>query len=301
MFGIFPSAKTKPVYQPAKQQDKKKTIVMIENLLYVSKITLLAINIACVFLSTFFIKRSSVNDASLSKMKTATRKKILLIVAHPDDEAMFFTPTIGNMKDHFDVFVLCLSAGNADKLGATRIQEFWASCKSLGILPANAHKIVQQEQQIADPETRVILVDNEQLFKDGMQTQWQHERVASFVAACCKLWQIDTLLTFDEFGISSHANHIAVHHGCKLAAADAGLEMLCLHTTNWLNKYCSFASIYWQRQHDFVFVTLIMTAAYNAMEQHASQFVWFRKLFIVFSSYAYMNVLIPYNANKKQS
>jgi N-acetylglucosaminylphosphatidylinositol deacetylase len=34
-------------------------------------------------------------------------------------------------------------------------------------------------------------------------------------------------------------------------------------------------------------------AAWPALRAHHSQFVWFRKLFILFSSYIYINTLIP--------
>jgi len=35
------------------------------------------------------------------------------VIAHPDDEAMFFTPTIKEIQSQGrDVFLLCLSSGN---------------------------------------------------------------------------------------------------------------------------------------------------------------------------------------------
>lgn len=38
---------------------------------------------------------------------------ILLVIAHPDDECMFFAPTILNLlKEGYTVYLLCLSAGN---------------------------------------------------------------------------------------------------------------------------------------------------------------------------------------------
>jgi N-acetylglucosaminylphosphatidylinositol deacetylase len=36
-------------------------------------------------------------------------------------------------------------------------------------------------------------------------------------------------------------------------------------------------------------------AAWPALRAHQSQFVWFRKLFTLFSSYIYINTLIPVN------
>ena len=39
--------------------------------------------------------------------------KALFVTAHPDDECMFFSPTIyGLQKDGWEVYLLCLSTGN---------------------------------------------------------------------------------------------------------------------------------------------------------------------------------------------
>lgn len=39
------------------------------------------------------------------------KKTVLVITAHPDDECMFFSPTILNLQQSCTVHVLCLSAG----------------------------------------------------------------------------------------------------------------------------------------------------------------------------------------------
>jgi len=41
-------------------------------------------------------------------------KRALLVVAHPDDEAMFFTPTIQSLQGQCSsIVILCLSNGEA--------------------------------------------------------------------------------------------------------------------------------------------------------------------------------------------
>lgn len=50
------------------------------------------------------------------KKKTNTilqnSKRVLLVTAHPDDESMFFGPTLVNIiRDGIDVYLLCLSNG----------------------------------------------------------------------------------------------------------------------------------------------------------------------------------------------
>ena len=68
-------------------------------------------------------------------------ERILLLTAHPDDECMFFAPTIQALT--FDrvtsshVHSLCLSTGDADGLGDLRKEELSRSLDVLGVHPAN--------------------------------------------------------------------------------------------------------------------------------------------------------------------
>ena len=62
---------------------------------------------------------------------------ILLLTAHPDDECMFFAPTLlalqETLKPPPTLYSLCLSVGNADGLGDVRRHELAASLDVLGI------------------------------------------------------------------------------------------------------------------------------------------------------------------------
>ena len=96
---------------------------------------------------------------------TLDAHKVLLVIAHPDDECMFFAPTLSVLtRQHVQVFVLCLSngefasnphlsaplslrifhavgshtyhshtAGNAEGLGAVREKELLAACTVLRV------------------------------------------------------------------------------------------------------------------------------------------------------------------------
>jgi len=47
-----------------------------------------------------------------SKYEENKSKTVLFITAHPDDEAMFFVPTIISLKEHgYKMHLLCLSNG----------------------------------------------------------------------------------------------------------------------------------------------------------------------------------------------
>ena len=59
--------------------------------------------------------------------------RVLIITAHPDDECMFFGPTILHLKmRNIPVKIICLSSGNYDGLGQTRIKEFLKAIEAYG-------------------------------------------------------------------------------------------------------------------------------------------------------------------------
>lgn len=63
-------------------------------------------------------------------------KRICLLIAHPDDEAMFFAPTLLQLtqpENGNHVKILCLSSGDADGLGETRKRELVQSGLALGL------------------------------------------------------------------------------------------------------------------------------------------------------------------------
>lgn len=94
--------------------------------------------------------RATESDNVLIDIQDATKKaNILLLTAHPDDECLFFAPTVlalmtqkySQMDTHSqgstaiapELFSLCLSTGNADGLGEIRKTELENSLEVLGI------------------------------------------------------------------------------------------------------------------------------------------------------------------------
>jgi N-acetylglucosaminylphosphatidylinositol deacetylase len=64
----------------------------------------------------------------------------LLVIAHPDDEAMFFVPTLRALAaSRTPTHILCLCTGDYDRLGARRRGELFASARRLGIEGAAVH------------------------------------------------------------------------------------------------------------------------------------------------------------------
>ena len=68
-------------------------------------------------------------------------KKVLLVTAHPDDEALFFSPTLLAVPRGVQVFSLCLSYGDSEGLGKVRKEEFYRAMDVLKV-PANRRWIL---------------------------------------------------------------------------------------------------------------------------------------------------------------
>lgn len=68
-------------------------------------------------------------------------KKVLLVTAHPDDEALFFSPTLLAMPRGIQVFSLCLSYGDSEGLGQVRKEEFHRAMDVLKV-PTNRRWIL---------------------------------------------------------------------------------------------------------------------------------------------------------------
>jgi len=126
----------------------------------------------------------------------ASAREVALVIAHPDDEVMFFYPYLYNAPPS-SVSVLCLSTGNADGLGKIREMELRTSCDRIRSIKACS------------------VVDHPEL-QDGMDQKWPPHVVAQEVGTFVEAHDnIQTILTFDHLGVSFHPNHIAVSTGVK--------------------------------------------------------------------------------------
>lgn len=75
-------------------------------------------------------------------------RNVLLVIAHPDDEAMFFVPSMLKVMTTGFPHVLCFSTGNYDGLGGIRSKELVKSCRVLGIPASNVMVCDHKELQV---------------------------------------------------------------------------------------------------------------------------------------------------------
>ncbi|KAL6463860.1 hypothetical protein MHYP_G00282510 [Metynnis hypsauchen] len=206
--------------------------------------------------------------------------RALFVTAHPDDECMFFAPSVLKLvESKASVYLLCLSSGNFYKQGAQRRQELLDSCAVLGI-PAN----------------RVTIVENKEL-PDDPKAEWSTALTSSLIFKHIRTCSINLVLTFDEGGVSGHANHIAIYkalrHLASVGRIPEGCRVLTLHTISILRKYLSILElpISWLLPSSFCCVIGRdeYKRAKEAMLRHRSQLLWFRRLYILFSRYMFIN------------
>ena len=209
----------------------------------------------------------------LYQKKKIRKRNILLVIAHPDDEIMFFFPTIKQLNNDNNIHIICLSNGNYNNLGIIREKEIKRICNLLKI--------------------NTLFVDN---FQDDIKIYWNIERIKINVENQIKKYNIDTIITFDEKGISYHPNHISCNMGVKNIK---GIDIYILETVNFYRKFIAYFDIFNIDKKDILFYNLNLLEIIYYMSIHESQMNWYRFIFLIFSRYSYMNNLIKISSNNK--
>ncbi|KAI6087202.1 LmbE-like protein [Hypoxylon rubiginosum] len=288
--------------------------------------SLSTLGVLAVVLPLLYIYTSAVAQ---TRMPTLRNKRICLLIAHPDDEAMFFAPTVLALtrpESGNHVKILCLSSGNADGLGETRKKELVKSGLLLGL----------------SREDDVYVHDSPD-FPDSMTTTWDATKISTFLTSAftpppttkkssstsssnttAPTATIDVLITFDQHGISSHPNHISLYHGARtyiraLTHNKPGwaspVDLYTLTSVNFVRKYTAFLDALATMSSVAVSggtgkksdtgnpgALVSMSALVGARESygaaraamteaHKSQMVWFRWGWIALSRYMYINDL----------
>lgn len=215
-------------------------------------------------------------------------QRVLIVTAHPDDECMFFGPTILSLlrRNNCNVYLLCLSNGNFEQKGNIRREELWQACKILKLRDEN-----------------ITLVHATHLLDDP-QIHWKSETIASHILKEIETLDIDALITFDREGVSHHPNHCAIYYAtaslCLAGLIPNGCKIFTLDSINVCRKYMFILDL---------LVSLVLSTNWCivewnemktiqcAMKQHKSQLLWFRKLYILFSRYMIINSLREMNSS----
>ena len=239
------------------------------------------------FIIIYVLKKAKNKAKPDSAATNKAAEACLLLIAHPDDESMFFVPLIQNLKyKGYKVHVLCLSNGGSK----IREDELKKAATVLNI----------DKLKICNLEDKGIV--------DGMNKKWNNSVIFSEIIEYCTNEEIKALFTFDKYGVSGHLNHIALYNtvGDNIDKFK-GINIYTLESVNILRKFISILDFFsvavfelylvvydflkdtTRSDNHFSFFNFNFLLNIQAMKAHRSQFVWFRKLFVGFSRYTYIN------------
>lgn len=241
-------------------------------------------------------------------MDIENSKNFLIVVAHPDDECLFFSPTILNLISRGKSgHILVLSTGNSLGLGPIREKEIQGSCHRLGI-----------------PSSQCLCLNLTDL-QDNPKRWWPKTNISDIIDKYIKQNHIDLLITFDRGGISGHVNHRSIAIGIEYYIANVDKTPLIyeISTVSTIFEFSSILDIvrtiikFLPRLFRSLFSTILpflfsppdnQNALFvlspfgyykglKAFHAHYSQVLWFRHLYTTFSRHMFMNDLIKVSVN----
>mmetsp|Transcript_28101 Transcript_28101/g.70572 ORF Transcript_28101/g.70572 Transcript_28101/m.70572 type:complete len:167 (-) Transcript_28101:42-542(-) len=125
---------------------------------------------------------------------------------------------------------------------------------------------------------------------------WPLEPIVDHLTVCVEQVKPTSIITFDPYGVSGHPNHQSVALAVRQWMKDSErtdircweLESVALWR-KFIGPFDVILSLFSSADH--VFFTGNPLLAHRTMRAHRSQYVWFRRLFVVFSRYSYLNTL----------
>jgi LmbE family N-acetylglucosaminyl deacetylase/ElaB/YqjD/DUF883 family membrane-anchored ribosome-binding protein len=228
--------------------------------------------------------------AEPSRREPALRvARAAFILAHADDETMFFAPTITDIKKMgHEVFMQVMTAGSlkADPRSNMRKQELLKAAHIFGVHTEN-----------------IEVVDDPRLVERG---NWLENReiLNTHVRDFIQRNAITHIYTFDRFGVTGYLNHNAVHHAVRdYVNAHPDVRAYELQTVWKPRQWMGFLDVLWtlcdtvksRRGHlpaDFLYLHMnpMPIEMYYAVDKvHWVRLVLARLLRVLLNRYAFIN------------
>ncbi|OCF56718.1 hypothetical protein L486_05572 [Kwoniella mangroviensis CBS 10435] len=284
---ISPSSK-----RSGHSEQRTRPYIPLPILLLTSLIPLLAL------LFPYFSTQPTARFSTYIPSNRGDHPTALILTAHPDDEVMFFSPTILSLvSEGWTVSGLCLSTGNSSGLGNIRTEELYGSYEVLGVLREN-----------------VKVIDHPK-FQDSMTSHWDASLISDILLDHLKDHPADLIITFDEIGITHHPNHISLPQALALLQTHTRPSPKITHLKSpgvvpkftgpvypmYLNLQTILFHIFksdgqkeGQGEKGLVVVSspAQWVQSIQAMMAHRTQLVWFRWLYLAASRLMWVNELI---------
>lgn len=242
------------------------------------------------------------NLQSFIPMEIKNSKNFLIVVAHPDDECLFFSPTILGLISHGKSgHILVLSTGNSQGLGPIREKELQGSCHKLGV-----------------PSSQCLCLNLTDL-QDNPKRWWPKGNISEIVEKYIERFKIDLLITFDRGGISGHINHRSIAIGIEYYISNSDKTPL-VYEISTIPSLFEFSSILDIFRTIITFIPRLFRSLFStilpflfsppnnqnalfvispfgylkglkAFHAHHSQVLWFRHLYTTFSRHMFINDL----------
>lgn len=288
---------------PSKEGKSPRRFVFVEKSLnfvrrrpcpsLVRSIVLTWISIYFLFVSTKFGRL-----AMFYPTEMVERRNFLVLVAHPDDESLFFNPILSNLIDenhrgHLIVF----SEGNFEGLGRIRREELNRSCRIFSLSSTNCF-VLKSNRFIDDPNEF-----------------WEKNELSDEIDHFVRLFDIDLIISFDRRGISGHRNHRSIFFALQFYRNELlkknstknsiliyqlkseGILLKFLSIFNLIPKIFELVCLRWSRpsSKDLFVVNSPrqVLRGFRSFYSHRSQMKWFRHLYTLFSQYMFFNHLQP--------
>ena len=203
---------------------------------------------------------------------------VLLLIAHPDDEIMFWTPTIKLfLSNNITLKILCLSNGNYNGLGELREEEF---------------DNVSSELNLYD--NKILNIPE---LQDNINMEWEPSIVAEQINDYLRRNNdIKTIITFDKNGVTKHPNHISCYKGLMFylnqnrdECLDKDIKVFTLDSFNFFLQYTWIIPMLTNFFKRYAFISNNFFSSYKLMRLYKTQFNLLRKAHTIFSSYSYFN------------
>lgn len=235
----------------------------------------------------------------------------ILVIAHPDDECMFFLPTLLHFRSVVmvgaQVWVVCLSNGDYEGKGHLREAELKTACRIAGVHRCFCVNVLPDDPRATWPAATISRALDAVLKHETLNDDHHFSSL--------------TLLTFDQGGVSGHSNHVDTYRGVQYWLSHHHKNTTTTtfqnkQVTGWKlatvsNIFVKYIPLLWLPCvlyfHLFppagwcLYWTSSIRLVWRAMAAHSSQFVWYRRLSVVFSQYSYSNAWSEIQILKKKN